>query len=154
MSFGFEQEDGSLIAPMALAHSFHPIDIRLRNRRRDLWFGWCVSSWWPLFPPRSSVLIFIYLSMRMHSLYEFCYRTFIYIQQECRSVLVKLHPITFYRTVILFYFFLFFFLFFFIFLFYFILFYFFFWGGGGSWVECHFLFSLIYQSCLALWQIV
>ena len=31
--------------------------------------------------------------------YDFCYRTYIYIQQECHSVLVKLHPITFYRTV-------------------------------------------------------
>ena len=29
----------------------------------------------------------------------FCYRSYIYIQQECGSVLVKLHPITFYRTV-------------------------------------------------------
>ena len=37
----------------------------------------------------------------MHFLYEFCYRTYIYIQQECHSVLVKLHPITFYRTVFL-----------------------------------------------------
>ena len=47
------------------------------------------------------VNIYIYLSLRMHSLYEFCYRTYIYIQQECRSVLVELHPITFYRTVFL-----------------------------------------------------
>ena len=37
----------------------------------------------------------------MHFLYGFCYRTYIYIQQECHSVLVKLHPITFYRTVFL-----------------------------------------------------
>ena len=35
----------------------------------------------------------------MHSLYAFCYWTYIYIQQQCHSVLVKLHPITFYRTV-------------------------------------------------------
>ena len=45
--------------------------------------------------------IYIYFSIRMHSLYEFCYRTCLYIQQECRSVLVKLHPITFYRIVFL-----------------------------------------------------
>ena len=50
---------GSLIAPMALAHPLHPIDNRSRNRRRNLWVG-CVSSWWPLFPSRSSVLIYIY----------------------------------------------------------------------------------------------
>ena len=42
-----------------------------------------------------------YLSIRMHSVYEFCMRTHIYIQQECRSVLVELHPITFCRTVFL-----------------------------------------------------
>ena len=44
-----------------------------------------------------------------------------YIQRECHSVLAKLHPITFYR------------------------------GVCGSWTECHFLFSLVYQLCLALW---
>ena len=37
--------------------------------------------------------------MRMHSLYELCYRTNIYIHMECRSVLVKLQPITVHRTV-------------------------------------------------------
>ena len=26
-----------------------------------------------------------------------------------------------------------------------------FWGVCGSWAECHFLFSLLYQLCLALW---
>ena len=44
-----------------------------------------------------------------------------YIQRECHSVMAKLHPITFYR------------------------------GVRGSWAECHFLFSLVYQLCLALW---
>ena len=27
------------------------------------WVGWCVSSWWPLFSSRSSVLIYIYIYM-------------------------------------------------------------------------------------------
>ena len=38
----------------------------------------------------------------MHSLYKFCYRTYIYIyiHKECRSVLVKLHLITVYRTFV------------------------------------------------------
>ena len=31
------------------------------NRRRHLWIGWCVSSWWPLFLSRGSVLIYIYI---------------------------------------------------------------------------------------------
>ena len=93
MIFGLEQEGGSLIAPMALAHPPHPIDNRSRNKRRNLWVGWCVSSWWPWFPSRSSVLIYMYV----HSLYEFCYRS--YIQRECHSVLAKLHPITFYKGV-------------------------------------------------------
>ena len=26
-----------------------------------------------------------------------------------------------------------------------------FWGVRGSWAECHFLFSLVYHLCLALW---
>ena len=73
MIFGLEQEGGSLIAPMALAHPFHPIDNRSRNRRRNLWVGWCVSSWWPLFPSRSSVLIYIYIYAL---LYEFCFLCF------------------------------------------------------------------------------
>ena len=51
----------SLIAAMALAHPLHPIDNRSRNRRQNLWVGWCVSSWWPLFPSRSSVLVYIYI---------------------------------------------------------------------------------------------
>ena len=61
MIFGLEQEVGSLIAPMALAHPPHPIDNRSRNRRRNLWVGWCVYSWWPLFPSRSCVNIYIYI---------------------------------------------------------------------------------------------
>ena len=76
MIFGLEQEGGSLIAPMELAHPLHPIDNRSRKKRRNLWVGRCVSSWWPWFPSRSSVLIYIYY-IYMHSLYEFCYRTYI-----------------------------------------------------------------------------
>ena len=34
MSFGIEQESGSLIVPMALAHPLHPINDRSRNKRR------------------------------------------------------------------------------------------------------------------------
>ena len=63
MIFGLEQEGASLIAPMALAHRLHPIDNRSSNRRRNLWVGWCISSWWPLFPSRRSVLIYIYIYM-------------------------------------------------------------------------------------------
>ena len=65
------------------------------------------------------IYIYIYVYICVHSLYEFCYRS--YIQRECHSVLAKLHPITFYR------------------------------GVRSSWAECHFLFSLVYQLCLALW---
>ena len=66
------------------------------------------------------VNIYVYIYMCVHSLYEFCYRS--YIQRECHSVLARLHPITFYR------------------------------GMRGSWSECHFVFSLVYQLCLALWS--
>ena len=54
-----------------------------------------VSSWWPWFPSRSSVLVYVF--MYVHSVYDFCYRS--YIQRECHSVLAKLHPITFYRII-------------------------------------------------------
>ena len=66
MIFGLEQEGGSLIAPMALAHPLHPIDNRSRNKRRNLWVGRCVSSWWPWFPSRSSVLIYMYIYICMY----------------------------------------------------------------------------------------
>ena len=69
MIFGLEQEGGSLIAPMALAHPLHPIDNRSRNKRRNLWVGRCVSSWWPYFPSRSSVLIYMYIYICMYILY-------------------------------------------------------------------------------------
>ena len=46
---------------MALTHPLHPIGNRSRNKRRNLWVGWCVSSWWPWFPSRSSVLMYIYI---------------------------------------------------------------------------------------------
>ena len=97
------------------------IDNRSRNKRRNLWVGLCVSSWWPWFPSRNSVLIYMYIYIYVcaHSLYEFCYR--LYIQRECHSVLAKLHPIMFYREM------------------------------RSSWSECHFVFSLVYQLCLALW---
>ena len=64
--FGLEQEGWSLIAPMALAHPLHPIDNRSRNKRRNLWVGRCVSSWWPWFPSRSSVLIYICIYICMY----------------------------------------------------------------------------------------
>ena len=123
MIFGLEQEGESLIAPMALAHPLHPIDKRSRNRRRNLWVGWC-------FPPddlcsRLEALC-QYICIHMHSLYEFCYRTYIYTYN--RSVIQYWWSCTPPHSIGLY-----------------------FWGVRGSWVECHFLFSLFYQKCLALW---
>ena len=40
---------GVLITPMALAHPLHPITNRSRDKRRNLWLGWCVYSWRPWF---------------------------------------------------------------------------------------------------------
>ena len=135
MIFGLEQEGGSLIAPMALAHPLHPIHNRSRNKRRNLWVGRCVSSWWPWFPSRSSVLIIcvnLYIYMYVHSTYEFCYRTYIYIYIYIYiyngSVIQYWRSCTPSRSIGLY-----------------------FWGARGSWAECHFLFSLVYQLCLALW---
>ena len=66
MICGLEKEGGSLIAPMALAHPLHPIDNRSRNKRRNLWVGRCVSSWWPWFPSRSSVWIYVFMYICMY----------------------------------------------------------------------------------------
>ena len=32
---------------MALVHPLHPIKHKSWNKRRNLWVGWCISSWWP-----------------------------------------------------------------------------------------------------------
>ena len=71
------------------------------------------------------IYIYIYIYMHMHFLYELCYRAHIYMQQECQSILVKLRPITFYRTVFL--------------------------GSVQFLGRMPLLFSLVYQLCLALW---
>ena len=46
MAFGIEQQDGSLINPLALVHPLHAIRNRSKNKHRNLWAGRCVSSWW------------------------------------------------------------------------------------------------------------
>ena len=69
--------------------------------------------------------------MYVHSLYEFCYRTYIYyiyIYIYNGSVIQYWRSCTPSRSIGLY-----------------------FWGVHGSWAECHFLFSLVYQLCLALW---
>ena len=83
---GLEQEGGSLIAPMALAHPLHPIDNRSRNRRRNLWVGWCVSSWWPLFPSRSSVLTYIYVYIYICRFYISLWVLFSLVYQLCLAL--------------------------------------------------------------------
>ena len=61
--------------------------------------GWTMCFLLMTLGPVQKLCVNIY--MYVHSLYEFCYRTYIYIQRECHSVLAKLHPITFYRIVFL-----------------------------------------------------
>ena len=46
---------GVLITPMTLAHPLHPIKSRSRNKCRNLWVGWCVSSSRPWFWPMHSI---------------------------------------------------------------------------------------------------
>ena len=83
-----------------------------------------VSSWWPSFPSRNSVLIYIYLYVRI--LYTSSgYRTYMNIHRECRSVLVKLHPITVYREL--------------------------FWGVRVSVLNATCCFLWFPHLCLALW---
>ena len=86
MIFGLEHEGGSLIAPMRLAHPLHPIDSMSRNRRRNLWVGWCVSSCWPLFPSRSYVLIYIYLFIYICNFYISIWVVFSLVNQLCLAL--------------------------------------------------------------------
>ena len=82
MRFGLEQDGGSLIIAIALPHPLHPINSRLRNKRRDLWVGQSISSWWPLSLSRNSLLIYSYLYV-WNFFYKSCgYRTYISIQRE------------------------------------------------------------------------
>ena len=46
---------GVLITLMVLAHPLHLIKITSMNKRRNLWIGWCVSSWRPWFWPVHSI---------------------------------------------------------------------------------------------------
>ena len=65
MVFGLEQEGGSVITPMALAHPLHPIRRRSGNKRRNRWVGWCVSYWRPWF--RSVYRIYDYIHTMHYS---------------------------------------------------------------------------------------
>ena len=90
-----------------------------------------VSSWWPWFQSRSSVLI-IYICMcipHMSSVIGHIYiYIYIYIYIHNGSVIQCWRSCTPSRSIGLY-----------------------FWGVRGSWADCHFLFSLVYQLCLALW---
>ena len=82
----------------------------------------------PWFPSRSSVLVYIYIYIYICICIPYMSsvigRTYIYngsVIQYWRSS-TPLHSIGLY-----------------------------FWGVRGSWAECHFLFSLVHQLCLAFW---
>ena len=121
--FGLEREGGSLIAPMALAHPFHPIDNRSRNKRRNLGVGR-----WPWFPSRSSVFIYIYYIYTLYIYICIPYTSSVIGRIYNGSVIQYWRSCTPSRSIGLY-----------------------FWWVRGSWAECHFLFSLVYQLCLALW---
>ena len=89
-----------------------------------------------IFPSRSSVLIYIYIYMCLYIFHIYiCIpymssvigRIYIYIYNG--SVIQYWQSCTPSRSIGLY-----------------------FWGVRGSWAECHLLFSLVYQLCLALWQ--
>ena len=73
--FGLEQFDRSHGAGTSSPSHWQQVEEQAPN----LWVGWCVSSWWPLFPSRSSVLIHIYIYIFVcvcALLYEFCFLWF------------------------------------------------------------------------------
>ena len=125
MIFGLEQEGGSLIALMALAYPLHPIHNRSRNKRRNLWVGRCVSSWWPWFPSRSSELI-IYICMCIPYISSVTGRIYLYIYNG--SAIQYWRSCTQSRSIGLY-----------------------FWGVRGSWAE-GFCF-LWFTNCVLLFDI-
>ena len=120
--FGPEQEGGSLGRSHGAGTS-SPSHWQQVEEQAPKLVGWMMCFLLITFVPVHKLCVNIYIYV--HSLYEFCYRTYMYIQHECHSVLVKLHQSHSIGLC--------------------------FWGMHGSWVECHFLFSLVYQLCLALW---
>ena len=54
--------------------------------------GWTMCFLLMTLVPVQKLCVNIYVYICVHSVYEFCYRS--YIQRECHSVLAKLHPIT------------------------------------------------------------
>ena len=115
------------LRPNFTAHPLYPIDNRSRNKRRNLWVGWCVSPWWPWFPSRSSLSLYIYTYIYIYAflIWVLLYDVYIYTTGVSFSIGEAAPPS---RSIGLY-----------------------FWGVRGSWPECHFLFSLVYQLCLALW---
>ena len=73
MIFGLEQEGGSLIAAMALAHPLHPIDNRSRNKRLNLWLD-------DVFPPDDL--------MTLVPVQKLCVNIYIYIFASLIGVLL------------------------------------------------------------------
>ena len=85
--------------------------------------GWTICFLLMTLVPVQKLCVYIYIYIYEHSLYEFCYRS--YIQRECHSVLAKLHPITFYKIAFL--------------------------GSASYLADCHFCF-LLFTNCVLLFD--
>ena len=85
--------------------------------------GWMMCFFLMTLVPVQKLCVNIYICIPYMS--SVIGRIYIYIQWECHSVLAKLHPTTFYRIAFL--------------------------GSARFLGWMHFLFSLVYQLCRALW---
>ena len=112
MRFRLEQEGGSLISAIAMAHPLHPINSRSRNKRWKLSVGRCVMCFLLMtsVPVQKLcvniclyIYIYIYIYIYVYMYINICvcilytspgYRTYKYMHRECRSVLMKLHRCT------------------------------------------------------------
>ena len=88
--------------------------------------GWTMCFLLMTLVPVQKLCVNIYIYIYMQSLYEFCYRTYICTTGVSFSIGEAAPHHVLYIGL-------------------------YFWGVRGSWAECHFLFSLVYQLCLALW---
>ena len=103
----------------------HYIDNRSRNKHRNLWVGRCVSM---TLVPVQRLCVNIYICLCIPYINSVIWHIYIYIYIYNGSVVQFWRSCTPSRSIGLYL------------------------GGvHGSWAECHFLFSLVYQLCLALW---
>ena len=123
MIFGLEPEGGSLIAPMALAHPLHPIDTQVEEQA-PIPVGWTMCFLLMTLVPVQKLCVNVYIYIYIYVCVCVCIPNTSYVIGRIYngSIIQYWRSCTPSRSI-----------------------------GLYFWAECHFLFSLVCQLCLALW---